>query len=142
MAYRDENGRITIDEQAAQKDIRRLREAANILKDSRASIRSLRQQSGDMQGLAVSAIQDKSLEMDKKLTEMIEKLEGTADYIQKVVRHYQKIDEDLKKIIQQTAIAAGEAVAGVAGKPGSGSILDDIGKAAQIGIGNLFSWKK
>ncbi len=36
MAYRDENGRITIDEQAAQKDIRRLREAANILKDSRA----------------------------------------------------------------------------------------------------------
>ncbi len=142
MAYRDENGRITIDEQAAQKDIRRLREAANILKDSRASIRSLRQQSGDMQGLAVSAIQDKSLEMDKKLTEMIEKLEGTADYIQKVVRHYQKIDEDLKKIIQQTAIAAGEAVAGVAGKPGSGRILDDIGKAAQIGIGNLFSGKK
>ncbi len=80
--------------------------------------------------------------MDKKLTEIIEKLEGTADYIQKVVRHYQKIDEDLKKIIQQTAIAAGEAVAGVAGKPGSGSILDDIGKAAQIGIGNLFSGKK
>lgn len=149
MAYRDENGRITIDEQAAQKDIRRLREAANILKDSRASIRSLRQQSGDMQGLAVSAIQDKSLEMDRKLTQMIEKLEDTADCIQKVVRHYQKIDEDLKKIIQQAAIAAGEAVAGVAGKPGNGSgsaaggsILDDIGKAAQIGIGNLFSGKK
>ncbi len=139
MAYRDENGRITIDEQAARQDIRRLREAADILKDSLAGIRSLRQQSMDMQGLAVTAIQDKSLEMEKKLTQMIKKLESTADYIQKVVRHYQKMDEDLKKMIQQAAIAASDVVAGVSDKTPS---LKDLGKIAQTGLGNLFIGKK
>lgn len=115
MAYHDENGRITIDEQAANRDIRRLREAAGVLKDSRAGIRNMRQQSSDMKGLAAGAIQEKSLEMESKLSQMIDKLEETADYIQKVVRRYQKIDEDLKKLIQQTMQAIQNGAGAAAG---------------------------
>ena len=128
MAYHDENGKLTIDEAAANRDIKRLREAANILKDSRASIRSLRQQSTDMQGLAAQAIQEKSTEMEKKLTQMIDKLEDTADYIQKVVKRYQKIDEDLKKLIERSVQAMKDAQekmnasSGLAGSVNAGNL--------------------
>lgn len=134
MAYHDENGKLTIDEVAANRDIRRLREAANILKDSRASIRSLRQQSTDMKGLSAQAIQEKSTEMERKLTQMIDKLEDTADYIQRVVKHYQKIDEDLKRLIEQTALAAQQAAqqaaqTGISGSSHGGSIINSLLKS-------------
>ena len=124
MAYHDENGRITIDGQAADRDIRRLREAAGILKDSRAGIRNMRRQSMDMKGLAAGAIQEKSMEMERKLSQMIDKLEETADYIQKVVIQYQKIDENLKSLIQQTMQAAQHAVQ---------AIQNGVGEAAGTG---------
>ena len=44
MAYHDEKGRITIDAAAANKDIKRLREAIQVLEDSRSAIRSLTRQ--------------------------------------------------------------------------------------------------
>ncbi len=129
MAYFDENGRITIDEDAAAKDIRRLRESAQVLKDSRAAIRSLKNQAGEMQGQISSAILQKANEMEKRQTAMIDKLEETASYIQRVVDRYQKLDEEIKRAIQAAASAAEAAAraaavsAGTAGgiRGGSGS---------------------
>lgn len=119
MAYYDKNGRITIDEAAANQDIRRLREAAQILKESQASIRSLQRQGSEMQGLTAQAIQEKSMEMEKQLGRMITKLESTADYIQKVVANYRRQDEELKRLIQaqQIMTEAGKTV-----KTGAGSV--------------------
>lgn len=111
MAFHDDKGRITIDEQAAAQDIRRLREAADILKESREAIRSLQRQSGDMQGKAASAIQAKGQEMEKELARMIEKLENSADFIRKTVEHYRRLDEELKRAIQAAAHAASSAAA-------------------------------
>lgn len=131
MAYYDENGKITIDEVAANKDIKRLREAAKILKESQASIRNLQRQSGDMQGLTALAIQEKGTEMEKKLGQMITKLESTADYIQKVVANYRRKDEELKRLIQAQRIAA-EAVKSTI-KPSPVNV-QDIGKSGGASI--------
>ena len=64
MAYFDENGRITIDEDAAAKDIKRLRESAQVLKDSRAAIRSLKAQASELEGQISEAILEKPTLLD------------------------------------------------------------------------------
>ena len=129
MAYFDENGRITIDEDAAAKDIKRLRESAQVLKDSRAAIRSMKNQALEFKGEMSNAIVEKANEMERRQTAMIEKLEETAAYIQRVVNRYQKLDEEIKKAIQAAASAAEAAAkaasvaAGTAGAIAGGSTV-------------------
>lgn len=128
MAYHDGNGRLMIDGQAADRDIRRLKEAVQALTDSRAGIRSLRARSAGMKGQAAQAIQEKSLEMEKRLTQAIGGLEETAAYIRKVVDRYQKIDEEAARTICQAAAQAA-AQAGVARPQGREPIPAENGMA-------------
>ena len=126
MAYFDENGRITIDEDAAAKDIKRLRESAQVLKDSRAAIRSMKSQALEFQGEMSSAIVEKANEMERRQTAMIEKLEETAAYIQKVVNRYQKLDEEIKKAIQAAANAAEAAARAAAVSAGTAGTIGAV----------------
>ena len=114
MAYHDENGRITIDAAAAQKDIRRIREAIQVLEDSRSAICSLERQAGQMQGEVAFAIVHQAGRMKKSLENVIDKLEETIIFVQKTVRHYELLDEQIKQAIQAAADAAEAARAAAA----------------------------
>ncbi len=106
MAYHDEKGRITIDAAAANKDIKRLREAIQVLEDSRSAIRSLTRQASQMQGAVAVAVMNQAQRMEKSLGSMIGRLEETIAFIQKTVRHYELLDEQIKQAIQAAASAA------------------------------------
>ena len=71
MAYHDENGRITIDEVAANGDITKLRASIDTLKTILERFQQLQQQAGESQGNTASAISDKAVEMSSKLKKMI-----------------------------------------------------------------------
>lgn len=126
MAYHDEKGRITIDEQAAAKDVKRLQESVEVLKRSRAAIDVLSKEYY-MQGAVAFAIVNKAEQTKRDLSDMIAKLEETISFIQKTVRHYQLLDEQIKQAIQAAANAAA-AAASTAGINASNS-----GSAAQTG---------
>lgn len=113
MAYHDEKGRITIDEQAASRDIKRLQEAVEVLKRSQAAVDTLSKEYY-MQGAVAGAIVNKAGQTKRNLADMIEKLEETISFIRKTVRHYELLDEQIKQAIQAAANAAA-AVAGTAG---------------------------
>lgn len=133
MAYFDENGRITIDEDAAARDIKRLRESAQVLKDSRAAIRSVKSQALEFQGEMSAAIVEKANEMERRQTAMIEKLEDTAAYIQKVVNRYQKLDEEIKKAIQAAASAAEAAAKASAVSAGTAGVISSSASSSGRG---------
>ena len=136
MAYQDENGRITIDAAAAQKDIGRLREAIQVLEDSRSAIRSLKRQAGQLQGAAALAVANQAGRMEKSLNNTIDKLEETISFIQKTVRHYELLDEQIKQAIQAAANAAAAARAAAAvnaQNTGSSSAKSSASAPAQTG---------
>jgi len=114
MAYRDRNGKITIDEYAANQDIKRLSEAVQVLKDSRNAIQNLQRQAEDLRGETAVAIQTKGQEMYRKLTRMIDKLEETIAFIRKTVRYYEEMDAEIKRAIQAAADASAAAAAAAA----------------------------
>lgn len=134
MAYVDESGRITIDEQAAARDIKRLRESAQVLKDSRAAIRSLKSKAGELEGQMSAAILEKAQAMEKRLTQMIDKLEETASYIQKTVNKYEQLDREIKRAIQAAADAAEAAARAAAVQAKSAGSISSVGGAAASSI--------
>lgn len=138
MAYHDENGKITIDEQAASKDIQRLTESAQVLRASKDAIVSLQRQAADMEGQISVSVILKSQMMEKRLNQMIEKLEYTAEYIRKTVRRYELLDEQIKQAIESAANAASAVIAasgvptnvgtGLGTKPSSSNYTGTSGK--------------
>ena len=73
MAYRDENGKITIDDVAAGEDIRKIEQA--------------------------QAIYDKSQELINQIQRLDNNLEETTNYIRHVLAVYKAKDEMLKAIM-------------------------------------------
>ena len=73
MAYRDENGKITIDDVAAGEDIRKIERA--------------------------QAIYDKSQELINQIQRLDNNLEETTNYIRHVLAVYKAKDEMLKAIM-------------------------------------------
>lgn len=120
MAYRDRNGKITIDEYAANQDIKRLSEAVQVLKESRNAIQNLQRQAEELRGETAVAVQVKGQEMYRKLTTMIDKLEETIAFIRKTVRYYEELDAEIKRSIQAAADAAAAAAAAAATSSASG----------------------
>jgi len=99
MAYYDESGKITIDEVAAQRDIAKIKEICDVLRESRASMRRIYEQSSEFKGKSVIAISEVSNKFLGKYDKLIAELEETADYIRATVAKYQKIDEQLKNVM-------------------------------------------
>lgn len=100
MAYYDFNGTITIDEQAAQRDVQRISSVLPFLQESMTAIEQLLEESSSMRGNTGSAIAEKSAELQKRLAQLIQDLNETSDYISKVVSKYQKLDREVKSAIQ------------------------------------------
>ena len=77
MAYKDENGKITIDDVAAGEDIRKIERAQSILQNALQSLRAAQTEGANSKG----------------------DLEETTNYIRHVLAVYKAKDEMLKEIM-------------------------------------------
>ncbi len=100
MAYYDNNGRITIDENVAGQDIRRIEYAIEQLNSSKTAIDNLIRQADSEKGLTNRAIVGKALQLKKQIDDLINRLEETIVIIRKTVRHYQEIDRRVRDAIR------------------------------------------
>ena len=116
MAYHDENGKITIDEEAAREDIKRLRNAANMLDDSMKAIQKMRISiTKSTYEVYKHSLEDKNTQMYNRLKDARDELNATADYIDKVVKEYQHKDKLIRDAIKAASIGIGVATGGIAG---------------------------
>ena len=83
MAYKDENGKITIDDVAAGEDIRKIE----------------RTEGANSKGETAQAIYDKSQELINQIQRLDSNLEETTNYIRHVLAVYKAKDEMLKEIM-------------------------------------------
>lgn len=104
MALYDENGKITIDEIAAQNDIKRINAAIHSLNNSKAAIQNLINQASGGQGQTTNAILEKATELKGQIDAMINRLNETSWFISKTVSHYQWVDQQVKNIINTSNI--------------------------------------
>ena len=99
MAFKDANGRITIDDIAAQRDIANIRAAIQDLEAARDSLNEIRYQAQSFSGKTASGIEESSLQLIREYDKMIQQLNNTVTTITGTVEKYKKIDEDLKNYI-------------------------------------------
>ena len=109
MAFKDQNGKITIDEVAARNDILRIESAINSLNNSKQAINNLIQQAANGQGQVTTAIIDKAAEMRNQIDEMVRRLNETSSFISRTVSHYQQLDQQIKREIEAAAAVASGA---------------------------------
>ena len=119
MAYKDSSGRITIDEYAAQQDIRRIRQALDALNNSKVAVNAIIQQAANEKGQTSAAVIEKAGELKKQLDDMINRLNETASFISRVVKHYQEVDRQVKEAIKAAQLI-GSSGGGGNGAFGSG----------------------
>lgn len=101
MAYYDFDGRITIDEQAARRDIRRIASALPYLEMAKSTLDRLLEEGGHTQGETGSAIVDKTGELQRDMLQLLHGLNETRDFIERTVRHYQRLDQEVKEAIRE-----------------------------------------
>ena len=95
MAFKDANGKITIDEVAAQKDIANIRSAIQDIQAARDSLREIMYQAQSFSGKTAISIEESSLQLIKEYDKTIQQLNETVTAITSTVDKYRKIDENL-----------------------------------------------
>lgn len=108
MAYYDENGRITIDENAAASDIRKINEAVSRLNASVRAMDSIISHASTQQGMTAQAAVNKASEMKKELQTMIGRLNETAGFINRTVAHYRQVDKEVREMIRSSNPGGGQ----------------------------------
>lgn len=104
MAYIDKNGAITIDENAARRDIQKIDAALPSLKNAKSALERVLEEGNKTKGNTGDAIIEKSQELLSQTKKMIKQLEETKVLIERVVRHYQKLDAEAKRIIESAKL--------------------------------------
>lgn len=99
MAYRDESGRITIDETAAGQDIANLGQAAESLRRAADYLRETAAQAGEFSGNTAAAILEVAERLAGDVQSSEERAQQAAELIGATVRKYQAIDQALKSNI-------------------------------------------
>ena len=112
MAYMDMNGNITINENAANADIKRLCAAKQYLVDSENAINSLIKQAADGQGETATAVVEKANELKIQIERLISALENTEDYISNTVAKYKRIDKEVTEAIVNSTRTFGDEING------------------------------
>ena len=104
MALYDENGKITIDDVAANADIKRINASLDKLRASLKTVDGLIEYAASSQeGKFATAMIDKLTEIKKRRNSMISQLEETAHFIRKVVEHYTALDRAIKEAIMSSS---------------------------------------
>lgn len=100
MAYRDENGRITIDEDAAKRDIRNIDDAIASLDGALKAIENIMARAADQKGKAMTATINKANQLKKRISLLKNELNGNKDVIRGTVSKYRQIDAAIKAEIK------------------------------------------
>lgn len=99
MAYKDANGRITIDEVAAQKDVNNLNFSLECLMAVNEMLLEINRASFEFSGHTAVEIQTYSDELMKLISTLSEDVTETISLIENTVKKYQEIDRSLKETI-------------------------------------------
>ena len=102
MAYRDMNGKVMIDEAAAQADIRQERQAEQILRRAANALHAVQNESNSFQGETAAAIGERAEQLRRQILNLISDLEDTQNYTQRVVRRYWLLDQKWKQIFESS----------------------------------------
>ena len=103
MAYRDMNGKVMIDEAAAQADIRQERQGAEqILRRAANALQAVQNESNSFQGETAAAIGERAEQLRRQILNLISDLEDTQNYTQRVVRRYWLLDQKWKQIFESS----------------------------------------
>lgn len=102
MAYRDMNGKVMIDEAAAQADIRQERQAEQILRRAANALQAVQNESNSFQGETAAAIGERAEQLCRQILNLISDLEDTQNYTQRVVRRYWLLDQKWKQIFESS----------------------------------------
>lgn len=100
MAFIDENGKITIDENAAERDIKNLMESKAHLINSLETMRQIEAESSDFVGETGAVLGNTSQQLQAQIQKLIDETDETINRIREVVRMYRAIDASLKETIQ------------------------------------------
>ena len=96
MAYRDESGRITIDEAAAAADAARLREAAGLLAEAKDEFLKDLSDAEALEGNAAQFLAESSRNMADGAQELADACEETASDMERTVQYYEELDRNLR----------------------------------------------
>ena len=99
MAYRDANGKITIDEVAAKKDIDNLTFSMECLIAVSEMMKEINMASFEFNGHTAVEIQTYSDELMKLISTLSNDVSETISLIENTVKKYQEIDRSLKETI-------------------------------------------
>ena len=99
MAFKDANGRITIDETAAQKDIANIKAATEHLHNADTLLTQIIKTASEFSGETGKAVVETSSELQKQVRSLISYSEASTASIDRVVRKYEQIDRELKELI-------------------------------------------
>lgn len=104
MAFKDSNGKITIDEVAASNDIKNLNKSKENLECAIEKFKEVVSIATEFSGNTGTTIVETSSQMQKMLKEAVTKIETTADNINATVKKYQSIDTSIKDTINGTKV--------------------------------------
>lgn len=93
MAYHDANGKITIDEVVANRDISHALQAKQSLAEAEAKLKLMLQQTETFEGETARALSEKSGELLARVRKVMDSIDETVSYTRHVVAVYRAIDE-------------------------------------------------
>ncbi len=104
MAFKDSNGRITIDDIAAEKDIANVRAANEHLIIAEKLLSQMITISSGFSGNTGKSISEASALLQKQVRLMMEYSDNTVNSIHAVIRKYEEKDRQLKELINGSAM--------------------------------------
>ena len=99
MAFKDANGRITIDEVAAQKDIASIRAAMEHLNTADVLLTQMIHTASEFSGETGKALIDACSELQKQIRSLNNFSENATIATDKTIKKYEQIDRELKELI-------------------------------------------
>ena len=99
MAFKDANGKITIDEVAAQRDIANIRASIEHLDVVDRLLTQMIQSASEFSGDTGKAIIDSCSSLQSQIRMMRDYSDRTAISIDSIIKKYEQIDRDLRDIM-------------------------------------------
>ena len=93
MAFHDADGRITIDENAANRDISHAQQARQSLSAAEKQLQLMLQQTNEFEGETARALNEKSAELLKRVQSMMRQIDEMISFTRNTVARYRAIDE-------------------------------------------------
>ena len=100
MAYKNQNGRITIDENAAQQDIKNFNRSINKINDAINTLEEMKSIATEFQGKTANTIIISCDSLIRDLRQLLNSNENNVNFIKSIITKYKNIDQQIKKAIE------------------------------------------